>query len=475
MRDLDMPFTTKLSAALGHPHRLVLIVLAVAVMMGAGTAAAETLDRLSSAAVVDGPIPAGAVGDPSRAYPFGASVTDVAAYGYVEEEFFFSGHTPAGPYTSRMLVRRPADPAKFSGTVVTEWQNVSNNFDLDCLWARSADHLLRSGDAYVAVDAQTVGVDHPDTGLTAWNPQRYDRLRLPAVGTFVAEPAAYEIFGQALRQVRSPDGVAPLGDLTVKQQLVTGCSQSAAALTIYANTVGPLYGAVDGYLLTALSTASIGPATPSAALPQPVAGAAGVPVLQLNTETDSAQFRPPDTDRYRLWEVAGTTHSDHDAQTYLEAVARRDLGREPTPYPCAAPPLSRIPFRNVQNAALDAVKSWARGGPAPAVQPQMDYAADGTVLRDRYGNAFGGIRLPEFAVPVATNNRDNSGGDVCSTLFGRSVPFTSDELHALYPTRQDYLTRFEQATTAAVDSGVLLPGDARDSVDAARASAAIPE
>jgi hypothetical protein len=411
--------------------------------------------------VVDGPIPSTEVGDPTRNYPFGASLADLSGHGYVEEEFFFSGYTLTGPYTSRMLVRRPADPATFSGTVITEWQNVSNNFDFDCLWARSAEHLLRSGDAYVAVDAQTVGVADPDSGLKTWSPLRYERLHLPAVGTFVAEPAAYEIFGQAVQQIRTPTGVAPLGGLQPSKQIATGCSQSAGALSIYANTAGSLYGGVDGYLLTALSSASIGPAMPSIAAPQPIAQATNTRVLQLNTETDLAQYRPADTDRYRLWEVAGTTHSDIDAQTYLEGIARRDLGRELGPYGCDAPPLSRIPFKNAQNAALEAMKSWVRGGPAPTSQPPLHYAADGAPVRDGYGNALGGIRLPEFAVPTATNNRDNSGPDVCSTLFGRSVPFSDDQLLAQYPTREDYLTRFQEASTAAVDAGVLLPSDAQ--------------
>ncbi|MFI5432989.1 alpha/beta hydrolase domain-containing protein [Rhodococcus baikonurensis] len=431
----------------------------VAVLTGTGSAQSEPLPLGN--AVVDGPIPSRAVGSQSRDYPFGASIPDIADRGYAEEEFFFSGETLAGPYTSRMLVRRPTDPEKFSGTVVTEWTNVSNNFDFDCLWARSADHLIHSGDAYVAVDAQTVGIENPDTGLKAWNPQRYARLELPSVGAFVAEPAAYEIFGQALQQIRTPTEVAPLGELEPRQQIATGCSQSAGALSVFANTVGPLYGAVDGYLLAALSSASIGPDRPSIAIPQPVAEATNIPVLQLNTETDLSQFRSPDSDSYRLWEVAGTTHSDLDAQTYLENIARRDLGLELGPYRCAVEPLSRIPFKNAQNAALEALKKWADGGSAPTSQPTLLYAADGAPVRDEYGNALGGIRLPEFAVPTATNSRENSGPDVCGTLFGSSVPFTTELVRFLYPTASDYMSQFENATTAAVDAGVLLPDDAR--------------
>ena len=79
------------------------------------------------------------------ASPMPVGAYDLAALGYVEEEFAFSGdaasyrlageRTPDGRwmaeagnsrlYTTRLLVRRPADGTQFSGTVVVEWMNVS--------------------------------------------------------------------------------------------------------------------------------------------------------------------------------------------------------------------------------------------------------------------------------------------------------------------------------------------------------------
>ena len=47
------------------------------------------------------------------------------------------GRSPAcrsEPYRTRLLVRRPADPARFSGTVVVSWLNVGAGFDLDPEW-----------------------------------------------------------------------------------------------------------------------------------------------------------------------------------------------------------------------------------------------------------------------------------------------------------------------------------------------------
>src|ERR1043165_6560394 len=79
----------------------------------------------------------------AASYPFGAAdhtrtPENLRAIGYVEEEYLFSGaanvydwpangpavvRTPNAPYTTRVLVRRPADSKRFSGTVVVELLN----------------------------------------------------------------------------------------------------------------------------------------------------------------------------------------------------------------------------------------------------------------------------------------------------------------------------------------------------------------
>ncbi len=69
--------------------------------------------------------------------------------GYTQSEYFLSGTassyapvTPLGsngewqvapattaPYTTRIVVDRPASPAKFNGTVIVEWLNDTAEFD----------------------------------------------------------------------------------------------------------------------------------------------------------------------------------------------------------------------------------------------------------------------------------------------------------------------------------------------------------
>jgi hypothetical protein len=55
--------------------------------------------------------------------PFGSNdsnVANLAAFGYVQEEFFISSIVGGQAYTTRILVRRPADPKRFSGIVIVE-------------------------------------------------------------------------------------------------------------------------------------------------------------------------------------------------------------------------------------------------------------------------------------------------------------------------------------------------------------------
>ena len=93
------------------------------------------------------------------------------------------GHWDAKPSTSadyrtRVLVRRPNDPAKFNGSVVVEWFNVSAGFDSSPYYIETHDELLRDGFAWVGVSAQKVGVEGPG-GLKNSDPQRYGSLLHP--------------------------------------------------------------------------------------------------------------------------------------------------------------------------------------------------------------------------------------------------------------------------------------------------------
>jgi hypothetical protein len=95
----------------------------------------------------------------------------------------------------------------------------------------------------------------------------------------------------------------------------------------------------------------------------------------------------------------------------------------------------------------------------------------GEIARDEFGNALGGIRLPELDVPVATYEPSNVpaqmfpepvGGlaELFCRLSGAVVAFEAEQLEALYPMREDFLTPYEARADALVDARFLLPEDA---------------
>ena len=136
----------------------------------------------------------GPIASTSSNFPFIADGFDVfgpVPKGYVEDEFFFSGtgnlyeYTSTGievvtpcpasvtegsdcmgiPYETRMLVKRPANPAQFSGTVIIEPLNPSANFDIAGVWDRSRDYFVRNGDVFVGWTSKSVTVNT----LKGWN------------------------------------------------------------------------------------------------------------------------------------------------------------------------------------------------------------------------------------------------------------------------------------------------------------------
>jgi len=48
---------------------------------------------------------------------------------------------------TRILVRRPLDMSRFSGTVIVEPMNPSEDIDLPIMWAESYEHFMTQGDA----------------------------------------------------------------------------------------------------------------------------------------------------------------------------------------------------------------------------------------------------------------------------------------------------------------------------------------
>ena len=245
-----------------------LLTLAILVI-GLPTVAVAAPSNSSKVAVptVTGPV-TGGQGFPSLL----TTNFELADVGYERAEYFVEGdatsYRPVGklgsdgkwtvkakdtaPYKTRIVVYRPIDPAKFSGTVFVEWFNVSAGFDVATDWIPMHTQLIRAGDAYVGVDAQSTGVQGGDEalpgatsgGIKAGDPERYGTLHHPG------DAYAYDIFSQAgVAAAGHADGVNPLAGLDVQHVIATGESQSAFFLTSYVNAVHPLAQVYDGFLI----------------------------------------------------------------------------------------------------------------------------------------------------------------------------------------------------------------------------------
>ena len=507
-----------------------LMALAVIVCIGPTASppasAAPSPDTPSEAnPVVTGPITGGVHGRPWMGTPF-----NVADYGYSQQEYFYSGtakaygaHNAPANYETRMLVYRPIDPAKFSGNVIVEWDNVTAQLDapVDFVW--TFPQIFARGDAYVEITAQQAGVcgleltgqpllsvEHASIGdlatghlsaaactpvsLKGWDPVRYAPLFHPG------NEYAYDIYSQGAEAVLHPKGISPLGNLVIKKMIGIGESQSAIELDDYIT-----YGAdaaarvFDGLIIDADVHNVLNPASYR------------VPTMQIWGEESAQAVKSTSGPNHVIWEVAGAPHIDHEGFFTLLQWAASDLLSKPPislqqeeafeqangNYSQEGPGLSatcvgdtEFPRRYVMDAAVSDMETWLdRGLPAPTAPPlvftglaqatqkfpvagfNLFFAsqyinaaafalAPLALVRDTNGNSIGGLRLPVMSVPGA-----NYLGPTC-LLFGTSVPLLPTELHQLYPTHADYVAKMVAATQQAVSKRFMTKADGVDPIAA---------
>ncbi len=216
--------------------------------------------------------------------------------------------------------------------------------------------------------------------------------------------------------------------------------------------------------------------------PAPIRDDLDVPVMVVETEGDvigsSLAARQADTPMFRLWELAGASHADaytlqglSDNGNGAAAAQMFEYMRNPTnPFGCTYP-INAGPQHWILQAAFHGLDTWVRTGVAPPVGTPLEVISSSPVVlaRDAYGNALGGVRSPHVDVPVATLDSVNGGVFFCG-LFGRTIPLTSEQLLALYPTHSDFVTKWLGAIYVGVANGFLLPADAGELYAAANGS-----
>jgi hypothetical protein len=395
--------------------------------------------------------------------------------GYLEREFLVSGvaDTYTGPadgpaevaergvpYTTRILVRVPKDPDRFSGRVLLEPFNTSGADDRDVGWLQLAPVLAKRGDAWVGVTDRSTSVPQ----LQEADPARYGSLALATNGL------AWDALADVGRAIKQGGRGSPLDGLDVEHLYMTGYSQSGIDVATFLSAFhdrtqlrdgSPVY---DGYLPMARSgqlTPLESGTTLAPQFEQRKLRPLDVPVIELQTEGDVEGFsqgytkyggalvRGKNGAHYRLYELAGTSHSASDS---CDGV--------PTEFPRAA--FTRAAYANLTR--------WAEGDVrAPTARPLRTTSIDtvSMLARDEHGNAIGGVRSPFVDVPLATYAPTSTPGISC-LLAGTQTVFTLPVAQDLYGDADAYLQRFARALDETVAKRFLLRADRGEVLAGAR-------
>lgn len=467
---------------------VVAVVVVVSGAAGAGTEVGATVATPAAPVAGLGDVPLPAVSGPvaggvRTGRPQASAIYDLAAHGYTENEYFLEGTATStdvvptdyvirdtgpdvapgtrAPYKTRMITALPPRE-RFNGWAMVEWANVT--FQQDVMFAVSElhDYLLREGYAMVFVSAQKQGVDGAPTSLTSWDPVRYGSLVHPG------DAFSFDIFSQALAAVRAGDRlrVDTMGGLPVERVVATGSSQSCGRLKTFINGMPEVAALADGYLPLICGAAA--PAGEPTVVPD-----TAPPTLWVNSELEGQYVPGPDSARYRVWEVAGSSHIGNYAITQAAATVARDdasVGGSPAPgvgwdpeaqrhygeY-AGRPCVNLFPLHYSMFAGAEALRTWILTGRAPHSER---YERNGSELvRDGDGNVRGGVRLPPIDVPVATY-----AGRDCTppTILGSTHKFDPVKLAGRYPTHEDYVEKMAAATRSALGRGWILPREATE-------------
>ena len=452
---------------------------------------------------------------PFNAARYQAVPIDLGAVGYVESEYFLSGTANVyqyanvadpnnrsvrilrhGPYTNRILVRRPADPRRFSGNVIIELLNATNNYDLPIFWSYDHDYFTRRGDIWIGITSKPIAI----AGLKRFNPVRYASLSwanpnpdetdatCPVLYSVVGganhateDGLLWDVLSQTASLVRSHAPGNPLAGMQVRAVFAAGYSQSAIDLVPYIDAITPGIDGrpiFDGYLVGSgfgiqAPLDQCSPA-PAAGDPRTVLHSSNAAIIATQSQTDYRSARQAyrsdsdaTDDRYRYYEAAGPAHVVVDQVVAApDAVDTHAAGGTTltedfaTCQPGAT--LSTFPGHYLLDAAFAQLEAWVRTGAVPPHAPLIETTGAPLALATRLdanGNGLGGVRAPELDVPVATYTESTGATSLNCSLSGHVVPFDTAKLRALYPTQGQYVGSFAADALKVAGQGFLTPDD----------------
>lgn len=502
---------------------------------GNGSMRSERLAPVTPA-TLEGPIPVTSSSHPFNGARWSKRPLDVAAFGAVQEEYYARGEAGvyewvpysdyevtqlrSAEYTTRLLVTRPADPARFSGRVVVDIINMSAGYDWQAIWSALWERVLANGDAFVGVTSKP-NVFAP---MARFDPGRYSRLSMPnplppseqCCGLLPGEEGydpnlsrssenglIWDILSQVAAVLKSDGADNPIGR-PAQRLYLAGESQSGDYLLRYFRWFhrrsldaggAPLFdgylcedGVADIYAIPPLHQCGHVTVPLPVDDPQRLIPGRGAPLVLLHSEWlmaarlrrhSSAMYPPvlqapsprkPDSDtpadRFVMWELAGACHGwrwqyeygDADPADLERAGIAVEGGFSLTPLQ------PEVNLYMAEKAAYEWLDAWVTEGRRPPSAPCVE-VRDGDPVRDEHGNAVGGLRMPEIAVPIATYTGLYAPGPDGTDAIR---PFDRSLLGRLYSSHEEYVSRFAEAAYGLEADGFLLPEDARTLVERAQ-------
>ena len=378
-------------------------------------------------------------------------------FNYEAKEYFVSGETSSGvPYTTRIVIRKPKDNAKFNGLILAESMHPSGN-----PWVFHFTQVYAMTNGVIGLEILT----STPAGLVAANPARYQMLVVP-------NGAANDILAQVGALIKSDHKDNPLSGLPVRKMILAGSSASAGVAQNYLTNVHmalrlagmrPIY---DGFM----------PTSANGFIP-----ALDVPTILVPTMRETFNGNgttQPDNDKLRVYEFAGMAHID----------SRVAGGYYPDP--CKYP-ISRYPMGAEMAVALDKLFTWVDKGIAPPHgdrfyvdfnpdnKPKLDRDHGSLLALDEFGNVKGGIRNTYVDVPVKSFHAPNEGAEpripnpnhfiaarringqdpdaqLCG-LGNFEATLSREQLKKLYKNAKDYYNKVAQRYDELVKEGWALP------------------
>ncbi len=423
-----------------------------------------------------------------RFVPTGSFRGSLQEFDYLEEEWFAAGEVDGHPYVTALTIRRPRDPAHFSGTVVVEPVHAASAAPI---WIYTSTYQLRAGHAWASICSQKTVLD---TFVKPMNGERYGSLHIwsdaPPIGTsgpdqlrVPREPAAMQARMEQMRRINvlstpilaqvgaALGGEGPFSELGVRNVLLVGHSQTGGVVTNFILDGHDAHRRPDG-------SPVYGGFFPSGA-PSVRFGPCDVPIVQVLSDGDISdpnrpgregrRYRRDDSDdpadRYRLYELAGVGHMGTRYPPYNDnAMWQNDplgtAGRVPDDAV-----MNSLPHDELFGMGLHHLVQWVGGQATPPRADRIEVGPDGLFVKDDYGNSRGGVRCALMDVPrlrYQSNPGVKEDGTPAFGVVGIEEPLPPETLRKVYRDHADFVDRFNHRLDELIAEGWFLAEDADD-------------